>query len=203
MSNPLKILVLASGVGSNFQAIIDAIHSGSLSVEILALISNRKNAYALQRAAQAGIPHYHLSLKPYLEDGRGRALYDQDLAQFISQFPVDLILLAGWMHILDEKFIQALQCPIINLHPALPGAFPGTQAIQRAFEAYQKGTIPHSGCMIHHVIPEIDAGTVIKQRIVPIHPDDTLATFEQRMHLTEHELIVEALQSLHPKDNLT
>jgi folate-dependent phosphoribosylglycinamide formyltransferase PurN len=85
---------------------------------------------------------------------------------------------------------------VINLHPALPGAFPGLHAIERAYEAYRRGEIAHSGCMIHYVIPEVDAGEVVAQTIVPIAPGDTLESLEARMHAAEHSLILEALERL-------
>ena len=107
-----------------------------------------------------------------------------------------MIVLAGWMHVFSPAFLQHFPDQVINLHPALPGAFPGLHAIERAYDAYRRGEIAHSGCMIHYVIPEVDAGRVIAQAVVPIEPDDSLDAFEARMHAAEHRLIVEALQRL-------
>jgi folate-dependent phosphoribosylglycinamide formyltransferase PurN len=100
------------------------------------------------------------------------------------------------MHILSETFLTRVEEDVINLHPALPDMFAGIHAIERAYEAFQQGKIPHSGCMIHHVIPEVDAGDVIVQAIVPILPTDTLDTFAERMHQTEHRIIVDAVQKI-------
>lgn len=191
-----KLVVMVSGGGSNLQALIDAIDSQSLSAEIVAVIANRRDAYALERAALHQIPTHYAPLKPYLADSRGREQYDIDLAQTVAGLRPDLIVLAGWMHILSQAFLDQVGAPVINLHPALPGMFAGTHAIERAFEAFQRGEIEHSGCMIHHVIPEVDAGEVVVQAIVPIHGEDTLDTFEERMHCTEHDIIVKAVQIL-------
>jgi formyltetrahydrofolate-dependent phosphoribosylglycinamide formyltransferase len=106
----------------------------------------------------------------------------------------DLIILAGWLHILSAEFLNRFPRKVINLHPALPGMFPGTNAIQRAYEAFQQGDITHSGCMVHYADAEVDAGQPIVQEVVPLRPDDTLETFEARMHETEHRLIVEAIR---------
>jgi len=118
------------------------------------------------------------------------------LAAEIQRVEPDLIVLAGWMHILSAAFLNQFSNRVINLHPALPGHFDGVQAIERAFAAYQRGAIEHSGCMVHLAIPEVDAGPVVAQAIVPIRPDDSLADFAARMHEAEHELIVEAIQSM-------
>ena len=195
-SAPLRLVVLVSGGGSNLQAVMDAISAGELHAEILQVIANKAGAYALERADNAGIPTATRRLKPYKNDGRGRDQYDLDLAAHIRQLEPDLVVLAGWMHILSAGFLETVETQVINLHPALPGAFAGTHAIDRAFEAYQRGEISHSGCMIHDVIPEVDAGQVIVQAVVPITPEDTLETFEERMHQTEHEIIVQAIHKI-------
>jgi formyltetrahydrofolate-dependent phosphoribosylglycinamide formyltransferase len=191
-----RLVVLISGSGTNLQAIIDAIAARTLDAEIALVVSNRKAAYGLTRAEDAEIPTLYYPLKPYLDDGRARADYDADLAAWIAPIQPDWIVLAGWMHILSPAFLDRFPNRVINLHPALPGQFPGTDAIARAFAAYQRREIIESGCMIHRVIPDVDAGEVIAQTIVPITPNDTLSDFEARMHAAEHCLIVEALQKL-------
>jgi len=204
LSNPtLKLVVLVSGSGSNLQALIDAIEEQSLDAEIVHVISNRKHAYGLERAQKHGIPTTIVSLKPYKEDGRGRTQFDLDLAQTIKMIAPDLVVLAGWMHILSESFLTALEVDVINLHPALPDMFAGVNAIERAYEAFQQGDITNSGCMIHHVIPEVDAGEVIVQANVPILPDDTLESFATRMHATEHRIIVEAVKKIQQQKEST
>jgi formyltetrahydrofolate-dependent phosphoribosylglycinamide formyltransferase len=188
-----RLVVLISGGGSNLQALIDATQSGDLDAEIVLVVSNRKAAYGLQRAASAGISTAYCSLKAYKDAHRSRDEYDADLAEIVKEAAPELVVLAGWMHILSPAFLDRVEARVVNLHPALPGQFPGTHAIQRAFEAYQRGEITTTGCMIHEVVPEVDAGPVIAQAVVPILQGDTLATLEQRMHEAEHRLIVEAV----------
>lgn len=187
-----RLVVLISGSGTNLQALIDAAADGRLPAAIRLVVSNRRAAYGLTRAAAAGIPTRCFPRRPFSDAGRSRDAYDAALAAEIAAHAPDLIILAGWMHILSPAFLDRFPRRVINLHPALPGQFAGTHAIERAFEAFQRGEITRSGCMVHYAIPEVDAGAVIAQRAVPILPDDTLASFEARMHAAEHQLIVEA-----------
>jgi len=187
-----KIAVLISGSGTNLQALIDAVQLGQLPAEICLVLSNRKKAYGLVRAEEAGIPNLYFPLMPYKKAGKSREAYDADLAEKILIEKPDLIVLAGWMHIVSPEFLNYFPNQVINLHPALPGQFVGTHAIDRAYEAYQQGKITHSGCMVHVVIPEVDAGPVIATAEVPILPEDSLDDFETRMHEAEHKLIVDA-----------
>ena len=188
-----QLIVFISGSGSNLQAIIDATQNGRLSAQVALVVSNRKAAYGLERARQANIPTLYHPLKPYRDAQKSRDVYEADLAEKIRPYAPDLIVLAGWMHILGAPFIQQFPQKIINLHPALPGQFDGTQAIERAFAAFQQGTITHSGCMIHYTVPEVDAGPVIAQTSVPIFAEDSLENFAERMHLAEHALLVQAI----------
>jgi phosphoribosylglycinamide formyltransferase 1 len=187
-----RLAVMISGGGTNLQAIIDAIAAKALDAEIVLVVSNKADAYGLTRTQNAGIATLVFPLKPYKE--LGREAYDSALAEQVAQHQPDLIVLAGWMQILTPKFIDPFIGRIINLHPALPGAFPGKDAIERTFEAYQRGDVAHGGVMIHHVIPEVDAGEVVVQEIVPFQRGDTLETFTARMHEVEHRLIVSAIQ---------
>lgn len=189
-----RLVVMVSGGGSNLQALIDAVDAGTLHAQIVRVVSNRAKAYALTRAAAAEIPTYVATLKDYKAAGKPREQYDTDLAEVVAADMPDLIVLAGWMHILSEAFLDRFPGKVINLHPALPGQFAGTHAIERAFDAYQRGEIKTSGCMVHHVIPEVDAGPVVATVPVPMLPEDTLTTFEERMHVAEHRLIVEAVR---------
>ncbi len=185
-----KIVVLISGGGSNLQVLIDAVESGEISAEIVSVISNRANAYGLNRAANAGIQTHVHRRKTY----PNRVAYDVALADLIAQYEPDLIVLAGWMHILSAEFIGRFPQKIINLHPALPNQFAGIHAIERAFAAYEAGEIAHSGCMVHDVIPEVDAGEPLVTARVDFRPNDTLESFAARMHRTEHRIILLAVQ---------
>jgi formyltetrahydrofolate-dependent phosphoribosylglycinamide formyltransferase len=186
--------VLISGGGTNLQALIDAVREGRLQADIALVVSNRKTAYGLTRAEAAGIPTLCFPLKPYSDQGLPREAYDTALAWEIDAWWPDLIVLAGWMHIFTPAFLETIRAPVINLHPALPGQFPGANGVADAFAAFQRGAIDHSGCMVHYVIPELDAGPVIAQAVVPFAPGDTLETFSARMHIAEHKLIVEAVK---------
>jgi len=192
----MKIAVLISGFGSNLQAIIDAIAVGELpDVEIAVVVSNRQDAHGLERAQRAGIPTEYIPMRPYREQGRSRSEYDADLAALLQQYGVEWVVLAGWMHVLSSAFLDAFPNRVINLHPALPGTFPGVNAIERAYEAFRRGEITHTGVMVHLVPDEaVDAGPVLLQENVPIYPDDSLETLETRIHATEHRLLVEAIR---------
>ena len=189
-----RLVILISGSGSNLQAILDAIEDGTITAVPSLVVSNRQKAYGLVRAEQAGVPTAYFPFKPYRDAGKAREQYDADLAELIRPYRPDLIILAGCMHILSAAFLKHFPNKVINLHPALPGQFAGTHAIQRAYEAYQRGEIDHTGCMVHLTIPEVDAGPVIAQAEVPILPEDSLADLEARMHQTEHGLLVTAVR---------
>jgi folate-dependent phosphoribosylglycinamide formyltransferase PurN len=105
-------------------------------------------------------------------------------------------VLAGWMHVLSPAFLSPFPNCVLNLHPALPGSFPGTDAIRRAFGAFGRGEITHTGVMVHWAVPEVDAGPVVATAAVPIYPTDTLADLETRIHETEHGLLVDALRTV-------
>lgn len=191
---PHRLVVFVSGSGTNLQAIINAITSGQLHAQVVLVVSNRKQAFGLVRAERAGIDTLYFPLKPYTQAGQSRETYDAALAERVQEWQPDLIVLVGWMHVLSAAFLDQFPNRVINLHPALPGTFPGTHAIERAYEAYQRGEITHSGCMVHYAIPEVDAGPVVAEMRVRIEPDDSLDTFEARMHAHEHRLIVEAIR---------
>jgi formyltetrahydrofolate-dependent phosphoribosylglycinamide formyltransferase len=184
---------MVSGGGTNLQALLDAITAGTLDAQIVLVVSNKRDAYALTRAADAGIPTLTFPLKAYTKAGKTREDYDADLAAQIKESQPDLVVLAGWMHILSPAFLNHFPHQVINLHPALPGMFPGTHAIERAFDAWQQGEITESGCMVHYTIPEVDAGEVIAQRVVPFISGDTREAYEARLHAAEHALMVEAV----------
>ncbi len=188
-----RLVVLISGFGSNLQAILDACAGGELPAQIVAVVSNKPEAYGLERARLANVPAIAFP-KPKEED---RRLYDARLAQLVASFRPDWIVLAGWMRILSSAFLDCFRRHVINLHPALPGAFPGTNAIARAFEAYQKKEINQTGVMVHLVPDEgVDNGPVLGQVEIRIEEADTLESLEQRVHTAEHRLLVNTLNRL-------
>jgi phosphoribosylglycinamide formyltransferase 1 len=188
-----RLVVLVSGYGSNLQAILDASASGDLSASVVAVFSNLGDAFGLERARRAGIPAI---VKP-LEPGQERQDYDAQLARSVAAFDPHWIVLAGWMRILTSAFLDCFPNRVVNLHPALPGTFPGTHAIERGYKAYQAGEIQHTGVMVHLVPDEgVDSGPVLGFETVPIHREDTLETLEERIHAVEHRLLVKTLQDL-------
>lgn len=196
MSNQLPtIVVLISGSGTNLQALIDATQEGRLKGKIIAVVSNRKNAFGLERAKKAGIPTRTFSLKKFKDEGKTRVDFDIHVAKTIQEeYKPDLVILAGWMHILSPEFLSYFNNNVMNLHPALPGQFDGAHAIDRAYEAFKKGEIKNTGIMVHKVIADVDRGEVILQRPVPIEETDSLEDLEERIHSFEHKLIVEGAQ---------
>ena len=193
MTTPSRLIVLISGNGSNLQAILDACTSGELHASVMTVISNKPDAYGLTRARNAGVEAIHF---PKQRD-ESRQEYDIRFANYITTKLPDYIVLAGWMRLLSSSFLSRFPNRVINLHPALPGMFPGTHAIERAFEAHQHGEIDHTGVMVHLVPDEgVDNGPVLATEIVPIRSDDTLESLERRIHEVEHRILVTVLKKL-------
>jgi len=188
-----RLVVLISGNGSNLQAILDACASGELDATVVSVISNKAEAYGLTRARNAGIESIHIPK----HETESRQQYDARLADYVTTRQPDYIILAGWMRILSSSFLSCFPNRVINLHPALPKTFPGTHAIERAYEAYQRGEIKHTGVMVHLVPDEgVDNGPVLAIEIIPIFADDTLESLEARVHQTEHKLLIITLKQL-------
>jgi len=188
-----KLVVLISGNGSNLQAVLDACAGSVLPASVVAVLSNKSDAYGLIRAQNADVPAIALPLA----DGESRRDYDTRLAALVASYEPDYVVLAGWMRLLTSNFLSVFQNRVINLHPALPGTFPGTHAIERAYEAFQRAEIDHTGIMVHLVPDEgVDNGPVLATEIVPILPDDTLESLETRIHQAEHRLLVETLKQV-------
>lgn len=203
-----NVLVLISGSGTNLQALIDAAASNNLyDAKISCVISSSPDAYGLTRASNANVPSivhtlqspkYYGSIPKTDKAARktAREQFNTDLAEIILQQSPrpDLIVCAGWMLILAPSFLQPLEkagIPIINLHPALPGAFPGTHAIERAWEAGQKGEATKGGVMIHYVITEVDEGEPLVVKEIDLKKEETVDEYEARVHSIEHAAIVE------------
>jgi phosphoribosylglycinamide formyltransferase-1 len=198
MSPPnARLIVLISGNGSNLQAILDAIQSGIIKAEISAVISNNRDSYGLERARKAVIP---VLVLPKMKE-QTREEYDAQLAQAIQHYAPDWVILAGWMRILSMNFLRNFPNRVVNLHPALPGTFPGTHAIERAYEAFQRGEIQETGVMVHLVPDEgVDAGPVLAQTQVKMLPGDRLEDLETRIHQSEHRLLVDTLVQIISKE---
>lgn len=173
-----KLIVLISGEGSNLQAIIDQIESGNINAEITAVISNKADANGLNRAKKANIPTVFLDHTVFID----RESFDDSLAQIIHSYTPDLIVLAGFMRILSDKFVTQFQNKLINIHPSLLPKYKGLNTHKRALENGDK----QHGASVHYVIPELDAGTVILQGIVDIEEGDDEDSLANRVHQIEH-----------------
>jgi formyltetrahydrofolate-dependent phosphoribosylglycinamide formyltransferase len=186
-----RLVVLASGNGSNLQALLDA------GLPVVAVVANRRAAFALQRASQHGLATEYVPLKPFTDAGRSRRDYDRHLADVVERHRPDYIVLAGWMHVLSSAFLDRFSGRVVNLHPALPGAFPGAHAIEDALAAFADGRIDHTGVMVHLVPDEgIDDGPVLGTAEVPIVAGDTLESLSERAHAAEHPLLVATVTHL-------
>ncbi|KAK2598179.1 Bifunctional purine biosynthetic protein ADE5,7 [Conoideocrella luteorostrata] len=203
-----RILVMASGYGSNFQKLIDAVASGRIpNSHIIRLIVNRKNAYATTRADEAGIPwdYFNLIGHGFMPKGEkdeekvadARQKYDAALADKVLSEKTEkpqLVVLAGWMHVFSNAFLEPLEkagIKVINLHPALPGEFDGAGAIERAFDELKAGRITRTGLMVHYVVREVDRGEPIMVQEVEWRGEG-LEELKEKMHSHEHELIVKS-----------
>lgn len=184
---PIRLAVLVSGNGSNFQAIIDALESGRIPNSYVAcLISNKSDAFALERARKHNIKTIVLDHKAY----PNRQAYDTALVELLHQHEVDLVILAGFMRLLSPVMIDAFPNAIMNIHPALLPAFPGLDAQQQAFDY----GVRYTGCTVHFVDKGTDTGPIILQSVVPVLDSDTIESLTQRIHGEEHRTYVEAVR---------
>ena len=174
------VVVLLSGTGSNLQALIDNLQAGDNPARIGAVISNRADAYGLQRAAAAGIEARVLDHKEF----EGREAFDAALMELIDGFNPKLVVLAGFMRILSADFVRHYQGRLLNIHPSLLPKYKGLHTHQRALEA---GDREH-GCSVHFVTEELDGGPLVVQAVIPVELDDTPETLAQRVHTQEHKI---------------
>lgn len=177
-TSPLRVVVLISGNGSNLQAIIDDIHEHNVPAQIVAVISNKADAYGLTRARDAHIPVEVLNHNGY----ESREDYDRVLLNKIDSYQADLIVLAGFMRILSERFVNHYAGRMINIHPSLLPKYQGLNTHQRALDAGEK----QHGASVHFVTPELDSGPVILQAIVPVKENDNADSLAKRVHEAEH-----------------
>ncbi len=182
----MKIAVFVSGNGSNLQAIIDASSKGEISSQISLVVSNKKDAYALERAQKAEIETFVIDPKEY----SSRQEYDTKIIEKLKDKNIEFIVLAGYMLLFSEVMIQAYPDKIINVHPALLPAFKGTHAIKDAIDAKVKET----GVTIHFVDEKLDNGPIILQETLAIQTTDTLDTLEEKIHAIEHTLYPKAIK---------
>lgn len=180
-----KIAVLASGQGTNLEAILEAAERGEIAGQISLVISDRAEAPALGRAERRGIRAVYFNPREYA----GREKYDLALINELREAHVDLVVLAGYMRLLTAQFVAAFSLKIMNIHPSLLPAFPGLDGVEQALEYGVKVT----GCTVHFVDEGLDSGPVILQEAVPVLQHETINTLHQRIHAAEHRLYPRAI----------
>jgi len=184
-NSPLKLGIMASGNGSNFEAVAQAIEKRQLNAQIQVLIYNNPDAYVAVRASKWNIPAILINHRLY----KHREELDQQIIQTLHQHDVQWVIMAGWMRLVTQTLIDAFPDKIINIHPSLLPSFKGVSAIEQAIEAGVKIT----GCTVHLVSLEMDSGKIIMQAAVPILPDDNPDTLHQRIQIQEHRILPVAI----------
>ncbi len=182
----MNIAVFVSGNGTNLQAIIDAVSRGEIKAEIALVVSDNKDAYALERAKRSGIKTFTLSPKGF----KKREDYDKEIIKELKKHNVELVVLAGSMRLISSHFIKQYKNKIINIHPALLPSFKGTCGIK---DAYFYG-VKRTGVTIHFVDEDLDHGPIILQETLSIDENDTLEALEEKIHKIEHKLYPEAIR---------
>jgi len=189
-TDALRVAVLASGRGSNLQAVIDAIEAGTVQARIVAVISNKKDSPALERASRHGLLGLFIDPKPYAGRLDSREAYDLALLDVLRQHDVELVLLAGYMKIVTRVFVEAFANRMMNIHPSLLPSFPGLDVQKKAMEWGCK----LAGCTVHFVTEGVDEGPIILQAAVPILDDDSSDTLAARILVQEHNIYPRAVQ---------
>ena len=184
----LRVGVLASGRGSNLQAILDSVRAGEIDVEVAVVVSDVEDAYALERAREAGVPAVHVPPGPF----RTKLTPESEarVTEVMEEHGVELVALAGFMRILHERFLNHYEGKIVNIHPSILPSFPGLHAQKQAFDYGVKW----SGATVHFVDAGVDTGPIILQAAVPVLDDDTAETLAARILEEEHRIYPMALQ---------
>lgn len=190
-----KIAVFASGSGTNFQAIMDAIKVGALEAQIGILICDRQGAMCIERAESEGIPTFAFSAKDY----KDKAAYEQDILLKLHEQNIEFIVLAGYMRLIGHTLLTAFQGKIVNIHPSLLPAFQGKDAIGQALQANATTT----GVTVHFVDEGMDTGPIIDQQAVTIDEGETKESLEMKIHAIEHKLYPTVLQKLFQGEKTT
>jgi phosphoribosylglycinamide formyltransferase 1 len=185
LSKP-RVAVLISGNGSNLQALMDAASAPDYPAQIALVISNKPDAYGLTRAKTASVPSVVISHQDFSD----RESFDRAMDATLREHKIDLVCLAGFMRLLSPWFVNAWRGTMLNIHPSLLPAFKGAHAIRDALNVGAKTT----GCTVHYVTEEMDAGEILGQMEVPILPDDTEETLAKRIHAAEHMLYPQVLK---------
>ena len=185
---PLKLGIMASGNGSNFEVIAQAIAEGKINAQIQVLIYNNPGAKAAIRAENWGVESVLLNHRDY----KNRQKFDSKVVQTLQQYNVEFVIMAGWMRLVTQVLIDAFPNRMINIHPSLLPSFKGVQAVEQALVAKVKIT----GCTVHLVSLEVDSGEILIQAAVPVLPDDTSETLHARIQIQEHRILPMAISLL-------
>jgi phosphoribosylglycinamide formyltransferase 1 len=185
---PLILGIMASGSGSNFEAVAKAIDNGDLNAKIAVLIHNKPDIKAIDRAQQRGIPTVLLDHRQYPT----REELDRQIVATFQNHRVECVVMAGWMRVITQVLIDAFSDRIINIHPSLLPSFPGINAIEQALAARVK----IAGCTVHLVSLEVDSGPILVQAAVPVLPEDTAETLHARVQIQEHLILPQAIEIL-------
>jgi phosphoribosylglycinamide formyltransferase-1 len=185
---PFRIAVFASGSGSNFQAIVDAVRERKLEAEISLLVCDKPKAYVVERAASAGVETFAFRPKDY----ESKQAYESEIVARLRDQQIDLVVLAGYMRIVSETLLAPYEGRIVNIHPSLLPAFPGLNAIGQALAHGVKVT----GVTVHFVDGGMDTGPIIAQRAVEVADDDTEETLAAKIHPVEHELYPAVIRAI-------
>jgi phosphoribosylglycinamide formyltransferase 1 len=188
---PLILGVMASGSGSNFEAVARSIESGNLNAKIAVLIHNKPDIQAIDRARQRGIPTVFLDHRHYPT----REDLDRAIVATLQAHQVECVVMAGWMRVITQVLIDAFVDRVINIHPSLLPSFPGIRSIEQALAAKVKIT----GCTVHLVSLEVDSGPILVQAAVPVLPEDTAETLHARVQIQEHLILPLAIELLAQK----
>ena len=185
LSAPLRLGVMASGSGSNFEAIAQAISTGQLHAQIQVLIYNNPAAQAVERAQRWGIPTVLVNHRNFQE----REECDRQIVQVLQQYEVQWVIMAGWMRRVTQILIDAFPDQMLNIHPSLLPSFPGIRAVEQALNAGVK----ISGCTVHVVRLEVDSGPIVMQAAVPVLSEDTPESLQARIQVQEHRIFPQAI----------
>ena len=180
-SPKLRIAILASGEGSNFQKLIDLSKSNTFDIDIRILITNKPDAGCISRAKESNISYKIINNSDY----KNKDYFEEEIINTLKNNDIELVVMAGWMKIMSSKFVSIFKNKLINIHPSLLPSFKGSNAIKEAMSNNAKIT----GCSVHFVESEVDSGALIMQAALPVSDEDNLETISKKIHLLEHRIL--------------
>lgn len=183
-----RLAIFASGSGSNFQALVDAVEAGRLDAQLSLLVCDQPGARVIERANNHHVPYFSFSAKAY----ESKEAFEQEIVKKLQEYEIDWIILAGYMRLIGPTLLTAYEGKIVNIHPSLLPSFPGKDAVGQAVEASVKVT----GVTIHYVDAGMDTGPIIAQEAVTVSEHDTRESLQKKIQLVEHRLYVDTVKSL-------